>query len=83
MKTEITSAARKIAKLHNDRVRNGFSGNGYIVVGRDGTGGAWYSDNSYHENGIGDNIKVSIQRERMTWAVAQMLLDNIDSCEED
>ena len=79
MKNEISSAARKIARLHNDRLNVGFGGNGFIIIGRDGTGGAWYRDNSYFPSGIGDNIKVSIGRERMTGADAQVLLDNTSS----
>lgn len=73
MTTQITWAARKIAKLHNDRLKAGFGGNGFIVVGTDGTGGAWYSDNS--RPALGDAIKVNIRWERMTAAQAQEMLD--------
>ena len=45
--TEITTAARRIARKHNDRIRSGFAGNGKLVFSADGTGGAWYSDSSY------------------------------------
>ena len=68
MTTQITTAARKIAKLHNNRVKTGFGGNGFIVVGADGSGGAWYSDNS--RPALGDAIKVYIRWERMTAAQA-------------
>ena len=63
MKTEITTAARKIAKSHNARIKAAFAGNGFLVFGRDGSG---------------DSIKVYMRWERMTGAQAQAqeILDN-------
>lgn len=73
MKTEITTPARKIAKTHNARLAAGFAGNGFLVFGKDGSGGAWYSDNSWP--GIGaEEIKISMRWERMTGAQAQEAL---------
>jgi hypothetical protein len=75
MKTEITTAARRITKLHNDWIRSGFAGNGFLVCGRDGTGGAWYSDQSYPE--IGDqNVKVVLRQGKISSSGAQEILDN-------
>jgi hypothetical protein len=72
--TEITAAARKIARTHNSRIRTGFAGNGQLVFGRDGSGGAWYSSNSY---GFGaDVIVVSMRQSKMSLADAQEILDN-------
>jgi len=74
MTTEITTAARRIAKTHNARIRTGFAGNGKLVFGRDGSGGAWYSDNSY---GFGEDvIVVSMRHGTMSAATAQEILDN-------
>jgi hypothetical protein len=74
MTTSITTAARRIARLHNDHVRKGFAGNGKLVFGHDGTGGAWYSDDAY---GFGDDVVVvPIRRETMTTAQAQEILDD-------
>lgn len=74
MKTEITTAARKIAREHNARISKGFAGNGKLVFGRDGSGGAWYSDNSY---GFGDDvIVVHMQHGIMSQAHAQEIIDN-------
>ena len=72
-KTTVTAAARKIAKLHNDRIKAGFAGNGFLLVSEDGSGGAWYSDNS--RPNLSGAIKVNIGRERMTGSEAQELLD--------
>ena len=74
--TSITTAARRIAREHNQRLANGFAGNGKLVFGGDGTGGAWYSDNSY---GFGDDVVVvSMRRSKMTGAEAQEILDNAE-----
>jgi hypothetical protein len=74
--TEITTAARRIAREHNQRLAGGFAGNGKLVFGKDGTGGAWYSDNSY---GFGDDvIVVSMRRSKMTGAEAQEILENAE-----
>lgn len=71
--TEITAAARKIAKTHNARIRAGFAGNGKLVFGLDGSGGAWYSDNSY---GFGDDVLVvNMRHGNMSQASAQAILD--------
>jgi hypothetical protein len=71
--TEITTAARRISRKHNARIRSGFTGNGKLVFGADGTGGAWYSDSSY---GFGaDHIVVSMRQRTMTAAEAQEMLD--------
>ena len=74
MKTEITPAARRIARQHNARRRAGFSGNGFLIFGRDGSGGAWYSENSCPT--LDDSvIKIRVGWEKMTAAGAQMALD--------
>ena len=74
--TSITTAARRIAREHNQRLANGFAGNGKLVFGQDGTGGAWYSDNSY---GFGDDaVVVSMRWSKMTGAEAQEILDNAE-----
>lgn len=75
MKTEITTAARRIAKLHNARIRAGFAGNGFIICGRDGTGGAWYSDRSYPEIGE-QNVKVVLRQGTISASGAQEILEN-------
>lgn len=72
--TEITSAARKIAKTHNAAVKRGMGGNGKLVFGFDGSGGAWYSDNSY---GFGEDVLVvNMRHGNMSQATAQEILDN-------
>lgn len=73
-KIEITSAARKIAKEHNRRIQTGFGGNGFLVFGTDGSGGAWYSDNSRPAIGARE-IKISMRWEKMTGAQAQEALE--------
>jgi hypothetical protein len=74
MSLAITTAARKIAKAHNSHVRKGFAGNGKLVFGRDGSGGAWYSDNSY---GFDENLViVSLRHGTISAATAQEILDN-------
>jgi hypothetical protein len=80
MTTEITTAARRIAREHNARRRAGFSGNGFLIFGRDGSGGAWYSDNS--RPALDDSvIKISVGWEKMTTAEAQVALDySADLC---
>ena len=75
MTTEITTAARRIAKLHNARIRSGFAGNGFLVCGRDGTGGAWYSDRSCPEIGE-QNVKVVLRQGKISASGAQEILDN-------
>lgn len=73
-KSEITTAARRIARKHNAHVRKGFAGNGKLVFGRDGSGGAWYSENSY---GFGaDDIVVPLRWTAIDAAAAQEILDN-------
>ena len=76
MTTEITTAARRIAKYHNARIRSGFAGNGFIVYGRDGTGGAWYSDNSRPTVGE-QNVKVVLRAGKISTSDAQEILDTI------
>ena len=74
--TEITTAARRIAREHNNHIRGGFAGNGKLVFGPDGTGGAWYSDDTY---GFGEDvICVSMRRSKMTGAEAQEILDTAE-----
>jgi hypothetical protein len=71
--SEITTAARKMAKEHNKRIARGFAGNGKLVFGVDGSGGAWYSDNSY---GFGsDTIVLSMRHGRITAADCQQAID--------
>jgi len=72
----VTTAARRIAREHNARLRKGFAGNGFLVFGRDGSGGAWYSDNSRPAM-VPENIKINMSWERMTAADAQTALDNL------
>ena len=73
MNSEITTAARKIAREHNKHLTGGFTGNGKLVFGLDGTGGEWYSENSY---GFGDDVVViNMRRSKMTGAEAQEILD--------
>lgn len=75
--TEITTAARRIARAHNRHLDGGFAGNGKLVFGEDGTGGAWYSDGSY---GFGDDVVVlSMGWSKMTGAEAQQILDYAES----
>ena len=74
MKTEITTAARRIAKLHNARQASS-PGSGFIVCGTDGSGGYWYSGNS-RPRLASDEIAVQIRWERMTSTKAQEILDN-------
>ena len=73
MKSNVTTAARKIAKEHNKRIATGFAGNGKLVFHRDGSGGEWYSDNSY--GFLGDVVVVSMRQGRITAAQAQEILD--------
>ena len=73
--SEITTAARKIAREHNKHLAGGFAGNGKLVFGLDGTGGAWYSDSSY---GFGDDVVVNMRRSKMTGAEAQEILDHAE-----
>lgn len=73
MTTQITTAARKIAREHNKRVNNGFAGNGKLVFGLDGSGGAWYSDSSYGFDA--DVIVVSMRHGKMSGEQAQEILD--------
>lgn len=72
----VTTAARRLARLHNDRVRGGFGGNGFILVARDGSGGAWYSDNA--RPAMGGNVRVNIRWQRITAAEAQEILDQTE-----
>lgn len=75
MTPEITTAARKIARTHNARIRTGFAGNGKLVFGRDGSGGAWYSDSSY---GFGEDVVVvNMRHGKISEAIAQEILDSI------
>jgi len=48
----------------------------FLVFGRDGSGGAWYSDNSRPAM-VPENIKINMSWERMTAADAQTALDNL------
>ena len=74
MKSNVTTVARKIAKAHNARIAAGFGGNGKLVFGRDGGGGAWYSEGSY---GFGaDALVVGMRHGRITAAQAQEIVDN-------
>jgi hypothetical protein len=71
--TQITTAARRIARRHNEKHAAGMGGNGKLVFGRDGSGGYWHSDNAY---GFGRNCIVA----PMSWACitaadAQEMLD--------
>ena len=75
MTTEITTAARRIAKLHNARIRTGFAGNGFLVCGRDGTGGAWYSDGSRPAI-VAENVKVVLRQGKISVSEAQEILEN-------
>lgn len=71
--TEISTAARSIAREHNKRVRAGFGGSGRLVFGRDGSGGAWYSDGSY---GFGSDVVIVPMRwGTISAADAQEILD--------
>jgi hypothetical protein len=53
MSNEITEAAQKIADGVNAWYGSG--SNGQLVFGRDGSGGAWYSEGTY---GFGPNVVV-------------------------
>lgn len=75
MKTETTTAARRIARLHNAQMASA-PGSGFIVCGTDGSGGAWYSGNARPSLGS-DEIAVRIKWERMTSVEAQEILDNV------
>lgn len=62
-----------MAKEHNKRIASGFAGNGKLVFGLDGSGGAWYSDNSY---GFGaDVIVLSMAHGKITAAHCQTVID--------
>lgn len=69
-----TSAARRIATIHNKRLRHGFAGNGFLVFDQKGEGGAWYTDNSRPAL-ADDEIKISMRWSKMTLAEAQEILD--------
>lgn len=69
----LTTAARRIAKFHNARLKSGFAGSGFILVSQDGNGGAWYTNGSRPV--ACDAIKISIQWKHMTVAQAQAILD--------
>ena len=45
--SDLTTVARRIAKVHNDAIRCNLQGNGKLVFGLDGTGGHWYSNTAY------------------------------------
>ena len=74
MKTDnVTTAARRIAREHNSRLAAGFAGNGFLLFGADGTGGAWYSANSRPV--LEREIKFTMRRRRVTAADVQAFLD--------
>jgi hypothetical protein len=75
MKTNITYAAREVARKHNAHVECGMAGNGKLVFGLDGSGGAWYGDNSY---GFGDDcFVVQVRWGKISAARAQAMLDEV------
>lgn len=71
-KDEATTA-RKIAKAHNARIRQGFAGNGKLVFGPDGSGGEWYSDGSY---GFTGKLVFPMRWQRVTAADVEEFLGN-------
>lgn len=72
----ITTIARRIARAHNQAVARGLGGNGKLVFGLDGSGGAWYSDSAY---GFGDDcIVVPVEWGRMSTQAAEELLANVE-----
>jgi len=69
-----SKAARRITLEHNRWFSKGCGGNGKLVFGPDGSGGAWYSSNAY---GFGGNlVVVSMRRHRMTYVESQGIIDN-------
>ena len=74
--SQITTAARRIAKIHNNRLKNGFAGNGFLVVNTYGHGGAWYSADARPQLNEHE-IKVSMRWRKMSHAEAQEILDNV------
>lgn len=66
----ITTAARRIARKHNTK---GMQGNGFLLFGEDGSGGAWYSNGSRPD--MEGCIRVNMQWTRMTAAEAQEIID--------
>lgn len=70
-----STVARRIATIHNKRLRHGFAGNGFLVFDREGKGGTWYTDNSCPAL-AGDEVKISMRWSKMTQAEAQEILDN-------
>ena len=73
MDNTITTAARRIARVHNANRGMG----GQLVFERDGSGGAWYSNSTYGLMAP-DNIVVSIGTNLLSWAQAQEMLDEYE-----
>jgi len=69
----ITEAARKIARMTNAATRDRGLDSGFLVFGRDGSGGAYYTDNA-RPNMTG-NVRVYLTGRHMTAIRAQEILD--------
>lgn len=68
--TDVTTAARRIARTHND-----YLGGGLLVFDADGNGGQWYKDGTYGFDV--DLIVIHMQHGRITGAEAQDLIDRM------
>lgn len=73
--TSVTTAARRMAREHNARIKAGFAGNGFLIFGADGTGGAWYSENSRPKLLKGE-VELTMRQGRITAADAQEAIDH-------
>ena len=67
---EITTAARRIAKVLNRKRGQG----GFCVFNRNGSGGYWYSDRSFPSLSA-DEVSVSVPDGKITQTEAQEKLD--------
>lgn len=72
----VTSAARRIAREHNNRIRCGFAGNGFLIFHRNGTGGCWYSNNACPPM-LPEHVRVNMAWGRITAANVQSYLDRV------
>ena len=68
-----SSAAKRIARVHNSWVLDGWGGNGSLIFGPDGSGGLRVSVDTL---GFGpDDVVVSLRRRKNTASEAQEILE--------
>lgn len=72
MSNSITTAARRIARAHNTRLRAGFAGNGKLIFDSDGLGGAWFANDCY---GFNKYLVICMRWKPMSAHDAQEILD--------